>query len=147
MQLDRLTQRLQEAFVAAQDDARAAGNPEITTEHLAQALLRQEGGLLPNLLGRLGVDVPSTMRRVEEAAGRLARVSGGAEPRIGREATRANLGSRSYPLTILSPPSSGASARWLRCSSAARMKPRNSGWQSMGRDLNSGWNCEAMNHG
>ena len=88
MDLDRLTQRLQEALVAAQNGARKNGNPEITTEHLAQALLRQEGGLLPNLLGRLGVDVSSTTRRVEDAVGRLARVSGGAEPRIGREATK-----------------------------------------------------------
>ncbi|MGH7588848.1 MAG: ATP-dependent chaperone ClpB [Gemmatimonadota bacterium] len=88
MDLDRLTQRLQEALVTAQNGARKNGNPEITTEHLAQALLRQEGGLLPNLLGRLGVDVSSTTRRVEDAVGRLAKVSGGAEPRIGREATR-----------------------------------------------------------
>ncbi len=88
MQLDRLTRRLQEAFVAAQDEARKNGNPEITSEHLARALLAQEGGLLPTLLGRLGVDTASTLRRTEDAVGKLARVSGGAEPRIGRELTR-----------------------------------------------------------
>ncbi|MGH7558654.1 MAG: ATP-dependent chaperone ClpB [Gemmatimonadota bacterium] len=88
MQLDRLTQRLQEAFVAAQSEARKNGNPEIASEHLAQALLGQESGLLPTLLGRLGVETASTVRRIDDAVGKLARVSGGSEPRVGRELSR-----------------------------------------------------------
>ncbi len=85
MQLDRLTNRLQEALVAAQQTARRNGNPEIQPEHLAQALLAQEGGLFPTLLTRLGVDVVSTRQRVDEAVSRLAKTTGGAEPGIGRE--------------------------------------------------------------
>ncbi|MGH7565066.1 MAG: Clp protease N-terminal domain-containing protein, partial [Gemmatimonadota bacterium] len=88
MQLDRLTQRLQEAFVAAQEESRKNGNPEIASEHLAQALLAQEDGLLPTLLGRLGVETASTISRLDDAVGRLARVSGGSEPRVGRELSR-----------------------------------------------------------
>ena len=87
MQLDRLTRRLQEALVSAQQAARRNGNPEIQPEHLAQALLAQEGGLFPTLLTRLGVDVESTRRRIDEAVGRLAKTSGGAEPGAGRELT------------------------------------------------------------
>ena len=44
MQLDRLTRRLQEALADALERARRAGNPEIVSEHLALALLEQEGG-------------------------------------------------------------------------------------------------------
>jgi len=85
MQLDRLTNRLQEALVAAQQAARRNGNPEIQPEHLAQALLAQDAGLFPTLLTRLGVDVESTRRRVDEAVSRLAKTTGGAEPALGRE--------------------------------------------------------------
>ncbi|HET9333924.1 MAG TPA: ATP-dependent chaperone ClpB [Gemmatimonadota bacterium] len=87
MDLERLTRRLQEALVSAQQAARRNGNPEIQPEHLAQALLEQEGGLFPTLLTRLGVDLESTRGRVADAVTRLARTSGGAEPRIGRDLT------------------------------------------------------------
>jgi ATP-dependent Clp protease ATP-binding subunit ClpB len=83
--LDRLTQRLQEALVAAQQDAWRRGNPDITPEHLAAALLEQEGGLFGTLLDRLGIDRETTRRRLADTVGQLAKTSGGAEPRLGRE--------------------------------------------------------------
>jgi ATP-dependent Clp protease ATP-binding subunit ClpB len=85
MQLDRQTRRLQEALVSAQQAARRNGNPEIQPEHLAHALLAQEGGLFPTLLTRLGVNVESTRRRVDDTVARLAKTTGGAEPSAGRE--------------------------------------------------------------
>ena len=87
MQLDRLTNRLQEALVAAQQTARRNGNPEIQPEHLAQALLAEEGGLFPTLLTRLGVDVDSTRRRIDDAVARLAKTTGGSDPNAGRDLT------------------------------------------------------------
>jgi ATP-dependent Clp protease ATP-binding subunit ClpB len=87
MQLDRLTNRLQEALVAAQQIARRNGNPEIQPDHLAQALLAQEGGLFPTLLTRLGVDVDSTRRRIDDAVARLAKTTGGSDPHAGRDLT------------------------------------------------------------
>ncbi|HUP20579.1 MAG TPA: Clp protease N-terminal domain-containing protein, partial [Gemmatimonadota bacterium] len=83
--LDRLTRRLQEALAAALERARSAGNPEITTEHLAAALLAQEGGLFGTLLERLGIDPAATDQRLGAAIARLAKVEGGAEPRLARE--------------------------------------------------------------
>ncbi|HUP01748.1 MAG TPA: ATP-dependent chaperone ClpB [Gemmatimonadota bacterium] len=85
--LDRLTQRLQQALAAAQDAARRNTNPEMASEHLARALLAQEGGLFSTLLERLGIDIPATKRRIDEAVSRLAKVEGGAEPRLSRELT------------------------------------------------------------
>ena len=87
MQLDRLTNRLQEALVSAQQTARRNGNPEIQPEHLAQALLNQDFGLFANLLTRLGVDADSTRRRVDDAVARLAKTTGGADPHASRDLT------------------------------------------------------------
>ena len=70
MDLERLTRRLQEALVSAQQTARRNGNPEIQPEHLATALLDQEGGLFPTLLTRLGIDAGSTRSRVADAVAR-----------------------------------------------------------------------------
>jgi ATP-dependent Clp protease ATP-binding subunit ClpB len=83
--LERLTQRLQEALVAAQQDAQRRGNPDLTPEHLAAALLDQEGGLFGTLLDRLGIDRESTRKRIADAVNRLAKMSGGSQPRLGRE--------------------------------------------------------------
>ncbi|MBW3660888.1 MAG: ATP-dependent chaperone ClpB [Gemmatimonadetes bacterium] len=85
MEFDRLTRRLQEALVAAQRTAKENGNPEIVSEHLALALLEQEGGLFSTLLDRLGVAPGPAAERLEDGVSRLARTHGGAEPRMGRE--------------------------------------------------------------
>jgi ATP-dependent Clp protease ATP-binding subunit ClpB len=86
--LDRLTQRLQEALVAAQQDAQRRGNPDITPEHLGVALLDQEGGLFGTLLQRLGIDRNSTRRRLADTVEQLAKTSGGAPPHLSRDLTR-----------------------------------------------------------
>src|SRR6266446_5491025 len=57
MNLEKLTVKSQEALQAAQEAARQAGHPEMTPEHLLQALLNQDGGLAPVLLNRIGTDV------------------------------------------------------------------------------------------
>ena len=85
MQLERLTQRLQEALVAAQSAARRAGHPEVQTEHVALGLLNQSEGLFPTLVSRLGIDTRSATGQIEEGMDRLAKVTGGAEPRLSRE--------------------------------------------------------------
>ncbi len=88
MQLERLTQRLQEALVAAQSAARRADHPEVHTEHVARELLAQSEGLFPTLISRLGVDAQTATEQIEEAVDRLAKVTGGAEPRLSRELIR-----------------------------------------------------------
>jgi len=88
MQIDRLTQKLQEALLEAQRRAQSNGNPEIDPDHLALALVEQEVGLLPTLLERLGVDVSSVAARAADAVDRLAKTSGGAEARVGRDLRR-----------------------------------------------------------
>src|SRR5947207_7875268 len=83
MNFNKLTVKAQEAVVEAQNLARGAGNPEVTTEHMLVALLRQEGGIVAPILNKLGVN-PSTIET--EAAAEIAKYSkvGGAsaEPMI-----------------------------------------------------------------
>ncbi|HKN48278.1 MAG TPA: ATP-dependent chaperone ClpB [Candidatus Polarisedimenticolia bacterium] len=83
MNLEKLTVKSQEALQAAQAIAVKAGQPEITPEHLLDALLNQEGGLTPVLLNRIGVDVDHLRRALRERIEAGPRVEGGAAPQIG----------------------------------------------------------------
>ena len=53
--LDRLTTKAREALQAAIQDAGARGNGELTPLHLALALVRQQGGVVPSVLEKTGV--------------------------------------------------------------------------------------------
>jgi ATP-dependent Clp protease ATP-binding subunit ClpB len=73
---NRFTRKTQEAFGAAQAAARDAGNTELAPEHLLRALLDQPEGIVSGVLARIGVDVGSTRRRVDDELAKLPRVSG-----------------------------------------------------------------------
>ena len=62
MDLNRLTQKSQEAIQNAQTKAINYGNTEIDTDHLLASLLEQENGLVPRLLE--STDQASTDRLV-----------------------------------------------------------------------------------
>ncbi len=57
MDLNRLTQKSQEALLVAQNDAVKRGHLGVDGEHLLLALLEQSGGLIPRLLEKMGVSV------------------------------------------------------------------------------------------
>ncbi|HEY3670284.1 MAG TPA: ATP-dependent chaperone ClpB [Acidimicrobiia bacterium] len=81
MDMNKLTQKSQEALHDAQTKALRFGHTEVDGEHLLLALLDQPEGLVPRLLERVGAD-PSTVRRdLEAELGRRPRVTGpGAAP-------------------------------------------------------------------
>jgi ATP-dependent Clp protease ATP-binding subunit ClpB len=56
MRLDRLTTKTREGFAAAQQLANELGNPELYPEHLALALLVQEGGVAAPIVQKAGAD-------------------------------------------------------------------------------------------
>ncbi len=84
MNFEKLTQKAREALSAAQELARREGHPEITPEHLALALIEQEGGVVPALLEKLQVEIQPLKNHLEGALGRLPKVQGGGEPQISR---------------------------------------------------------------
>ena len=52
MNLQKYTQKSIEALRAAQSDATERGNSRLEPEHVFLALMRQEGGLIPELIKR-----------------------------------------------------------------------------------------------
>ena len=81
MNLNQFTQKSLEAVQSAQTIAQEYGNQQIEQAHLLYALLEQENGLIPQLLGNLGLTVPSFEAAVRAEVEKLPRVSVG-----GREA-------------------------------------------------------------
>ncbi|MGD8375830.1 MAG: ATP-dependent Clp protease ATP-binding subunit, partial [Acidobacteriota bacterium] len=79
MRLDKLTIKGQEAIRDALEAASAAGNPEITPEHLLAVLLRQEKGITRDLLARVGADPDVVLAGLEAALQRLPRAQGASQ--------------------------------------------------------------------
>ncbi|MDO9530390.1 MAG: ATP-dependent chaperone ClpB [Syntrophales bacterium] len=81
MDINRLTQKSQEAVHDAQTKAVRYGHIEIDGEHLLLALLEQSEGLLPRLLKKTDVPVDFFKIKIEQSLDRKPRVSGpGTEP-------------------------------------------------------------------
>ncbi len=76
MDLNRFTEKAQEAVRAAQSTAVRYGNQQIDVEHLLAALLEQADGLAPAILIKAGIDVESLHRRTVQEIERLPKVSG-----------------------------------------------------------------------
>jgi ATP-dependent Clp protease ATP-binding subunit ClpB len=82
MQADRFTVKSQEAVAAAQRLATEGRNPEVAPAHLLVAVLEQDEGLAPAVLGKLGADAPAIAERGRGAIGELPTVSGPDEPEV-----------------------------------------------------------------
>jgi ATP-dependent Clp protease ATP-binding subunit ClpB len=76
MDINRFTEKTQEALRAAQSKAARYGNQQIDVEHLLVALIEQEGGLASSILKRADVNVENILARLEQEIARLPKVSG-----------------------------------------------------------------------
>ncbi len=76
MDINRFTEKSQEALQAAQRRAARAGHQQIDVEHLLVSLLEQEPGLAVAILRKAEVDVNGLQRRLEQELARLPRVTG-----------------------------------------------------------------------
>ncbi len=86
MRFDRLTEKASQAIVEAQNEARAYSHASIDPEHLLLALLRQQGGVVPAVIDRLGGDREALEAGVERLLAAKSHVSGSSvEMRLGRE--------------------------------------------------------------
>ena len=80
MDLQKYTQKSIEALRAAQSDATERGNSRIEPAHVFLALVRQEGGLISELIKKMGASPNTVASGLEAALAKLPRVSGpGAE--------------------------------------------------------------------
>src|SRR5258705_3839347 len=75
MDINRLTEKAQEALRAAQSEATRQGHQQIDVEHLLLALLEQEGGLTKSILEKSSVDPDLVRQRVQAELARMPKVS------------------------------------------------------------------------
>jgi ATP-dependent Clp protease ATP-binding subunit ClpB len=73
MDLNKLTEKAQEAIVAAQREAEQRHNTQVEPEHLLSALVKQENGVVPAVLDKIGVSPTQVNQRLETMLGRFAR--------------------------------------------------------------------------
>jgi len=92
MQLDRFTEKAQEAIVAAQQLAERLQSPVLDAEHLLSALVEPDDGVPAETLRRLGVDLPAFRGELAAILAKRARIQGGSlslDPRAKRVLDRA----------------------------------------------------------
>ena len=81
MDINRLTQKAQEAVSSAQSKAARYSHQQVDVEHLLATLLDQENGLATSILSKAGINVASFKRRLEQELERMPKVSqGGSAP-------------------------------------------------------------------
>jgi ATP-dependent Clp protease ATP-binding subunit ClpB len=75
MDINRFTQKAQEAISAAQTKAASYGHQQLDVEHLLASLLEQESGLASSILGKLSIHMDGPKRRIEHELERMPKVS------------------------------------------------------------------------
>jgi ATP-dependent Clp protease ATP-binding subunit ClpB len=76
MNVERMTQRVQEALNTAYTRALSERNTQTTPEHLLAAVLDQPEGIAAPILAKAGLDTATATRKVDQAIGQLPRFSG-----------------------------------------------------------------------
>jgi ATP-dependent Clp protease ATP-binding subunit ClpB len=76
MDLNRLTEKAQDAIRQAQSLSQRHGHPQVDVEHLAIALLGQDGGVAARVLEKAGGSPAALVQRLQQDLARLPRVSG-----------------------------------------------------------------------
>ena len=80
MNINRLTEKAQEAVVTAQQVAERAGHPQVEPEHLLLTLIEQHEGVVPAVLQKLDVAPAALGTAARAALDRLPTATGGASP-------------------------------------------------------------------
>jgi len=76
MDTEKFTQMSRQAIADAQAIARRMNHHEVDTWHLLSALLSQENGVVPGLIGKLGLTVSALQLAADRELGRLPKVTG-----------------------------------------------------------------------
>jgi ATP-dependent Clp protease ATP-binding subunit ClpB len=80
MNLNKYTEKAQEAVLAAQRLAGEMSHPQIEPEHLLVTLVEQADGVVPELLRKLGADPAQIGRGARELLAKIPSAYGGSEP-------------------------------------------------------------------
>ena len=89
MNAETYTRKSLEAVQTAQAMAQENRNNYITPEHLLYALVDQDGGLIPSLLQKMGVDCNAVLAELDSAIGQLPKVGNADSVYLSADANRA----------------------------------------------------------
>ena len=82
MKIEQFTEKAREAISEANELAKQYNHSQIEAEHLLAALLAQEGGVVQQIVQKVGGNLATAQRMVTSDLERLPRVYGGSEPGI-----------------------------------------------------------------
>ena len=82
MDLNQLTNKSQQALMAARDQAQARNHSGIHPAHLLRALVAQTDGIVLPLLQSMDVQPPAVRSIAEDLLGKLPKVYGGTDPQM-----------------------------------------------------------------
>jgi ATP-dependent Clp protease ATP-binding subunit ClpB len=87
MNLNKFTQKAQEALVASQELAGQLAHSEVDPEHLLVALVEQAEGIVPEVLRKMSVDPARVSAATRSALARRPQVHGASAPTLSRRLT------------------------------------------------------------
>ncbi len=82
MDLNKYTQKAQEAVIAAQQLATDLSHPQIEPEHLLVALAEQRDGVVPEVLRKMAADPAAVAAGARELLGKIPQAYGGSQPAL-----------------------------------------------------------------
>src|SRR5436189_2329653 len=88
MNLNKFTEKAQEAILGAQQLAEQANHPQIEPEHLLAALVDQQEGIVPEILRKLNVNPAVISGGVHDALKKMPSAYGGSQPGLSARLNR-----------------------------------------------------------
>jgi ATP-dependent Clp protease ATP-binding subunit ClpB len=82
MNINKYTEKAQEAIIGAQQLADRAGHPEVLPEHLLITLVEQREGIVPEIVRKMNADPAAIAAAVREEINKLPRAHGGSQPNL-----------------------------------------------------------------
>src|SRR5438270_597651 len=80
MNINKYTEKAQEAVLGAQQLAEQMNHAQVEPEHLLVALVEQHEGVVPDLLRKLNVPPEEIARAARDLLGRMSQAYGGSQP-------------------------------------------------------------------
>ncbi|GHO88433.1 ATP-dependent chaperone ClpB [Dictyobacter formicarum] len=82
MNIEHFTDKSREAVSTAAQIARERNHSQVEVEHLLAALLSQDGGVVQQVISKVGGDLEAAQKIINDELGRMPQVYGGSEPGI-----------------------------------------------------------------
>jgi len=80
--MDKFTQKNQEALHKALELAGELSHSQVDADHMSYSLLKQDGGIIGDLLEKLGVNLKEVIEKLDENLSNKSTVEGGAQPTL-----------------------------------------------------------------